>query len=80
MYFDQQTGAFHIVPWLKLCESEPVSYYPYLQIQAQAKRHLINYLCVHPMEVNMSVILCNMCYQIAINLVFMIQYMLPLLL
>ena len=40
-----------------VCESEPVSDRTYLQIQAQAKRHLINYLCVHTINVNMSVVL-----------------------
>ena len=46
-----------------MCESEPVSDYPYLQIQAQAqaKKHLINYLCVHPIKANMSVILIVKC-------------------
>ena len=44
---------------MRVCESEPVSDHPYLQIQAQAKRHLIYYLCVHPSNANMSVILIH---------------------
>ena len=44
---------FNTVYSLLLCESEPVSDHPYLQIQAQAKRHFINYLCVHSINVKM---------------------------
>ena len=47
-----------------LCESEPVSDHPYLQFQAQAKRHLINYLYVHPINVNVSIILIQKCVEI----------------
>ena len=47
-----------------VCESEPISDHPYLQIQAQAMRHLINYLCVHPINVNLSVILFHKCVDI----------------
>ena len=34
--------------WQNLCEPEPISDHPYLQ--AQAKRHLINFLCVDPIK------------------------------